>query len=623
MAHDVSKFDQQFRSFLSATQEARRLAERDRDFRDLKQWTTEEAGTLLARGQAPVVFDYTGEQVDYFVGMERDSRQDPKAFPRTQEHEEAADACTDALRYVADNNDLPQTFSNTFEDMLVEGTEAAIIEPEESGDEIEIVARRIPWDRFYYDPHSRALDFSDATYMGIVIWMDHEQAKRMFPAKEKEIDSRLNGQEFGDGETFEDKPLWFDMERKRVRICQHYYLEGGVWHLCYYAGDLDLTDPKPSPLKNDKGEPECPIVAQSAYIDRENNRYGYVRRLIDPQLEINHRRSKALFMLSARQVLAEEGAVVDQFTAKQELKKADGWVSLTPGTLREGAIQINPTNDYAQGHLALYEDAKNKLDKAGANAAMQGDVNGMSGRAIHRLQHGGSIQVGPIFDRHSHFKRRVYRHIWDRIRQFWDAPKWVRVTDDENNLQWVGLNQPVTMGEELQEAAQAGDQMAAQTLQQMMAVQDPRLGQKVSTRNNIAEIDVDVILDESPDTVTTQEEQFKFLTDAVKVYGPQSVPFKALVEMSSLNNKQRVLDVIEGDEQQKQMAAKLQQQQDQIDQLVQQLSVQGLQLDNAKKEADIAEAQADTQQTMVETQQKQLENQTMTLFPDVKPNVNI
>jgi hypothetical protein len=104
---DVSKFDRQFRSFLTATQEARNNAERDRDFVDLKQWTTEEKATLVVRGQAPVVFDYVRAQTDYFIGMERDSRQDPKAFPRTQEHEDAADACTDAIRYVADKNDLP------------------------------------------------------------------------------------------------------------------------------------------------------------------------------------------------------------------------------------------------------------------------------------------------------------------------------------------------------------------------------------------------------------------------------------------------------------------------------------------------------------------------------------
>ena len=34
----------------------------------------------------------------------------------------------------------------------------------------------MPFDRLFWDPHSRRLDFSDARYKGIVIWMDRDQA---------------------------------------------------------------------------------------------------------------------------------------------------------------------------------------------------------------------------------------------------------------------------------------------------------------------------------------------------------------------------------------------------------------------------------------------------------------
>ena len=623
MENDVDKFDRQFRSFLDATVDARRLSEIDRDYADLKQWTEEEVATLRARGQAPVVFDYIAEQVDYFLGMERDTRMDPRAFPRTQEHEQAADAATAALGYVHDDADFEQTSSQDFEDLLVQGTEAAIVEPVPDGDDYRIAIRHIPWDRFYYDPHSRRRDFDDAEYMGIVVWMDQEEAKRMFGGKAKDIESRLNGHEFADGGTFDDRPLWIDTKRKRLRVCQHYYKHNGEWHTCYFSGDLMLTDPKPSPLLDENGDPDNPIVAASAYVDRNNNRFGYVRRLIDPQNEVNHRRSKALFLLSSQQVLAEEGVVTDQHAAKQELKKPDGWVTLTPGSLREGAIQINPTADYQAGQLNLYQDAVNKLDKSGANAAMQGDVEGMSGRAIQRLQHGGNIQVGPLFDIHRAWKRRIYRQVWNRIRQFWDAPKWVRVTDDENNLKWVGLNQPVTVGEELQKRAQQGDQMAAQMLEQLVATQDPRLTQVVKTENNIAELDVDIILDEAPDTVTTQEDQFKMLAELVKVYGPQAVPFRAMIELSSIRNKQRVLDLIEGDDEQKAMMAQQQQMQEQLNQLIQQLEMQGMELDNAKKAAETQTEQAKAAKTAAEATQTEIENAIAQAFPDVKPNVNI
>lgn len=617
MENTVNEYAKQFEAFLEATQDARVSMERDQDFIDLKQWTADDEATLRARGQAPVVFDYMREQVDYLVGMERDNRSDPKAYPRTQQHEEAADACTDALRYVADYEDFAQTASECFEDYIGPGVMAVIVEPgdaaEKPGDEIDIKIRRIPWDRFYWDPHSRRRDFKDARYMGIVVWMDADDARKMYGNKARDLEGRFTAI----GEGLDEQPTgWVDTKRKRIRVCQHYFMRDGEWYVCHFSGDTILIDAKPVPLVDDDGEPVCPIEAQSAYVDRIGQRYGYVRRLIDPQTEINHRRSKALFLLSSRQVLAEEGAVADQSEAKRELKKPDGWVSLTPGTLASQAFQINQTTDMASGQMSMYQDAVGKVQATGANAAMQGDAEGMSGRAIQRLQKGGQIQVGPLFDGYRAWKRRVYRQVWDRIRQFWDAPMWIRVTDDEANLKWVGLNQPVTVGQQLLEAAKAGDQQATQLLQQALAEQDPRLNQVIDTRNNVAEIDVDIIIDESPDTLTTQEEQFKMLAELVKVYGPQAVPFKVLIELSTLRNKKRVLDMLEGTDEEKgsrqQMAA-----------MQAQLQQQQLQAQMAEQQSKVAKNMADTRKINAQAEQIEMETQLVASIPDLTPNVNI
>lgn len=624
MESPVSQYEQQFASYLDATSDARELAERDRDYADLKQWTSEEEATLRARGQAPVVFDYIREQVDYFAGVERDARQDPKAFPRTAQHAEAADAVTDAIRYVCDNNDFHNTSSDCFDNLLIEGTEAAIVEvSEKSEGDFEIAIRPIAWDRFYFDPHSRKKDFSDAQFMGIVTWLDESEAKRLYPSKKRAISNHMKGAVTTDGDTYGDCPMWTDGKRKRLRVCEEYSKKDGEWHVSHYSGDLVLIEPKPVGYVDEMGNPTLPIVAQSAYIDRENQRYGYVRRLIDPQNEVNHRRSKALHLLSSRQVIAEEGSVVDELEAKRELKKPDGFVRLTPGSLTNGAIQISQTGDMASGQLAMYQDATQKLQASGANAAMQGDVEGMSGRAIERLQRGGKIQIGPLFDSHRHWKKRLYRQVWYRIKQFWDAERWIRVTDDENNLKWVGLNQPITVEQQLAEAAMAGDTEAEATLQQAMLAGDPELKNVVGTRNDVAEIDVDIILDEAPDTITTQEEQFRMLAELVKVYGPQAVPFKAMVELSSIRGKRRVLEMIEGDDKQKAMTAQMQQMQVQMAQMQAQIAMA---LDQAKVEktkAETANIVTDIQATEAKTIQTNMETQLVASVPDLTPNVNI
>lgn len=278
-------FRKQHQSFLDATIDSRQYAERDRDYADLKQWTAEERRELIGRGQAPVVFDYVREQVDYFLGAERDTRMDPKAFPRTQMHEEAADACTDALRYVADNDDFDQTSSEVFENILVEGVGAAIVEPEQEGNDIKVCVRHIPWDRFYYDPHSRRRDFSDANYMGIVVWMNAEEAQELYPDHKQTIEDSLAVSEYAGSDTYDDRPRWIDSVAKRVKVCQHYYKKKDVWHVCHFSGDIMLIDVRPVPLVDEHGEPVNPIVAASAYIDRDGQRYGWMRRQIDPQRE--------------------------------------------------------------------------------------------------------------------------------------------------------------------------------------------------------------------------------------------------------------------------------------------------------------------------------------------------
>ena len=91
-----------------ATQDARKLAERDRDYYDGKQLTSSEKAALRKRGQPDVVINRIKPKIDYLSGFEASSRTDPKAFPRTPQDEHTAEAATDALRYEKDKSDLDQ-----------------------------------------------------------------------------------------------------------------------------------------------------------------------------------------------------------------------------------------------------------------------------------------------------------------------------------------------------------------------------------------------------------------------------------------------------------------------------------------------------------------------------------
>lgn len=594
----ADEYNKRFSAFLSATETARKNSERCRDYYDHKQWTEDEQKKLARRRQAPIVVNRIQPKVEALKGLVINQRTDPKAYPRTKKHEQASYAITDALRYVNDNTDFDSTEELVCENLFIEGTAACIIEIERTANGIEIVANHIPWDRFYYDYHSRKLDYSDAKYMGIVIWSDLDDAIAMFPEYESELTELCNNFN-SETETYEDKPTWVDMTRKRVRICQEYCLEDGSWEETFYTYNLVLQS-GPSPYVDEHGEPVCPIVGMSAFCDRELNRYGPVHIWLDLQDEINHRRSKALHLLSQRQTASRRGAINDIADMKRELAKPDGHIEYN-GEITD--FQVLPTGDMAQAQFNLLAEAKSELDAISVNAQLSGERQGnLSGKAVQSLQAGGMLELSPLMSRVKHWKRECFRQIWYRIKQFWREEKWIRVTDDYKTLRWIGLNNKVTVADALQEKIQDESlatevrQQAAQLLQMMAQSQDPRLNTVIEVKNDVAELEIDIILDMSPDEITIQDEQFQLLAQFAA--SRPEVPFSALLKLSRIRDKDMILEELEKAQEQ---AAQMQQTQAQI----------GM----AKAQTDIENKQADTAVKSTKAQQTQLETMLLAANP--------
>lgn len=578
-----------------STQEARELAERDQDYYDNKQWTPAEIATLNKRKQPVVTINRIQRKIDYLLGVEMKQRTDPKAYPRTPKHEEGADAATDALRYVADDQRFDKIRSKVWRDMLIYGIGGAFIGATTDGaGRPLVVADHVPWDRFWYDPHSRKEDFSDARYTGIVIWMDEDQANEAYPGREDIISATLDSGT--PGQTYDDRPkfaIWADARRRRVRVVEAYYLKRGTWYACTYTKAGFLADPTPSPYFDEFKRPENPLKFESAYIDRENRRYGLVRSMISLQDEINKRRSKALHLLSVRQTAAPQGGVIDVPAMKAELAKPDGHVEYVNQGATKG-FEVLQTGDMAAAQFSLLQQATAEMDLAGPNAAMAGkDPRDQSGRAILAQQQGGFIELEMMADALRQWSRGVYEAMWHRVRQFWDAPTWIRVTDDEEKLKWVGFNVPVTVADKL--AEMPPEQRAAVMQQQQIGPGDPRLQQVVETKNPVAEIDVDILIEEGPDVVTLQSEQFEQLTQLAQAGIPISP--KTLLKASSLRNKDALIEQMEAEEEQQAQA------QQQAQETAQQMA-------GAKLQADIGKTQAETADKTASAQQRQVDSET-------------
>jgi hypothetical protein len=533
----------QFEEAETASDDSRQISNRCRDYYDNKQHTSEDKAILIKRKQPPLVFNRVKRKVNFLTGYEIQQRTDPKAFPRNYPFdEESANAATEALRYVQEAERIPEKFSDSFEAGIIEGFGGVevLYNPKSSCPKVTSVA----WDRLYFDPYSSKHDFSDATYCGIVVWMDESRAMRLYPDKKKELENTfLNESRLSSNSTSDDKPRhnkWVSTtKRKRLRICQHYYLKDDKWHWAHFTQGGLLKGGEPVPYLDNQSEPECPLVMWSCYVDRENNRYGEVLELLDIQDEINKRRSKLLYQLSVRQVKYTKGAFDNPEKIRQELARPDGLIAVNPGK----DFDILENTDQTSGQFQLLQEAKMEMEFAGPNSNLMGDTKaGASGRAIIASQQGGLSELGRVTSRFRDFKRRVYMQCWNRIRQFWREEKWLRITDSEKNVITTGLNIPETVGDVmLMQAEQSGlppDQLE-QLKQQIEA--DPNSKQPTGRlKNNVGEMDVDIILDETVDTVTLQQEQFSELAELAK--GGFPIPPSAVIKASSLRNKQEILD---------------------------------------------------------------------------------
>jgi hypothetical protein len=547
-----TRYVQQFEESLEASLTGRDEAVTARNYFDGNQWTAAEKKALTKRKQPIVWENLIRPKVEALCGLERQGRVDPVAYPRVPSKENDANAVTDALRYVEQDQDLDIKKSKVFENMLIEGEGAVEVAVRQlRNGMIDPYVVRIPFDRLYGDPHSAEPDRSDAAFVGYVTWMDFERAKLKWKDKTDVLEMTQSRGHSSTFDTMDDKPkwaTWYDPKRKRIRINTHYHLEGGVWNRCVFtlAGELEAS--APSVFIDDEGAPECPLIMQAAYVDQDNDRYGIVRDEIPLQDEVNKRRSKFLHMVNSNRIRVSPTIGMDKEAIRKEASRPDAVFIGDQNEVEELGITAKDT-----GQFQLLQDTRQSLKTVGPNAYMQGKAGeGQSGRAILAQQQAGMTEMTPLLDNLRHFTLRMYRQIWNRIRQYWTAERWIRVTDDQNNVRFVGLNTPPEISPEqahmaaiqIQAHVQQG-QLDPETAQQYIG----QLQQKMQVGNHLAELDVDIDIDEVNETPTLQAEQFDALMQLVGtgVFGTPVPPeiSEMIVAASNFREKQKLMDIVE------------------------------------------------------------------------------
>lgn len=348
----------------------------------------------------------------------------------------------------------------------------------------------------FLDPYSTEYDPNeDAKYIVEGPWMDLEDCIALFPDKEDEIRADIHGWGGHDMPYASQVAASLQNEsqltsaiyaisvqatgtRRRVRPFEVWHKRKiRVFHLFTPDGVLALPVPLDSKTAKDViRELGNQVVAVPHYQDRmyvgvmlgnlvlhydvsphETNLFPYVpfysgrrkngaplpiaSRLVPINESINKRESKALALLTNRQIIAERGALEDEDEFATEVARPDGVGIVKDGALANKRVIIRDNLEIGQGQMALLQEDKDAMRRVSGQGAesmgMPSEVR--SGSGIARKQMMGNLIVTPI---HNHL--RYSRHMRARLsfalmKQYLTEEIAFQITDDPNAARTVQI----------------------------------------------------------------------------------------------------------------------------------------------------------------------------------------
>lgn len=480
----------------------------DGGFYDGDQWDEEDEAALVARGQAPYVFNVTKPAADWVIGTEKRTKLDHKVYSRTDDPaaREDAEVKTKVLKYLDDVNQGAAARSAAFKDAIKVGV--GWIEDgvrNDAGGE-PIFSRHEHWANIWYDHLSIDPALKDARYLFRSKWIDLDYSIAMFPEQQNVLQTMAEHQDALLGDSTSDEWWYSDMfggqrtnrsenglswtftqdginQRKRVRLVECWYrVPVRIKKMRGFQPELDNVrfDPTNEEHKKAVGDEivslhdavdsdmwvaifggnhllqnmrspythnEFPFTPCWAYRKMTDSApYGMIRQIRDPQDDLNKRMSKAQFILSTNQVLAEEGAVEPEKWDEMVEQAAHpaGVVPLKNGALQHGRFQIHRDNQLAEEHVKLMDrDQAMVRNVSGVQGENLGaDTSAVSGKAILAKQNEGSVVTFELYDNLQFMMSIQGMKRISLVEQFMDMPKVIRLTGSRGKVDYVHINEP-------------------------------------------------------------------------------------------------------------------------------------------------------------------------------------
>lgn len=557
-----------------------------------RQWGSDEIAEIRrSTGMDPTTKNVYAQIVDGAVGKLVRSKPRWTAKAREINDTDSAAAVASLLRYVQDDSEFDLILKRVGLDFLVAPWAAFVIAEEDAK------PRRIDWRRMILDPDSKELDYSDAEFIGFESYLTKAKIKELW----KDVDeSDLELVQGADWTRTTTQGLV-----SRYRVVELFTRNAkGTWDYQVGCHEASIVEKKASPWLDEEGKPSCPIVVGSAAIDECGVRYSLFRNIEDLQRSVNYLRTKALSSIGARTLLAEQGVFTNTRQAYATLQQSRGFVEYAEGAdpLAVQRTQILE-NQTAPAIIELMRGDEAALGSMGGTDDMVLDQSSASsGVAVSAMQAQASLELEGMMLELKHLSLRCARQVWSRIRQTWTAEKIVRITGRDGSDEFVRVNAQTTLLDQaLKETGQPPELVQQMLLQRGMNPMQPVI------ENNVAELDVDIILDSSPDSGSLLEQKQTLLQQTLPAWSsvlPKRTANRLLLEsIPNLENRSELIkEAMAAIDQEEQMAAQQSQIEAQKAQLDQQMLLAQIQGQAQLNQAEAANFQSASQQKQHEMQ---------------------
>lgn len=569
----------QFEAFCGDIQQQpnfRPLMDKCADYYDGNQLDPEVMQMLRDRGMGELINNLIKPTVDAVLGMEAKTRTDWRVAADADEGQPVAEALSAKLHETERESRADRACSDAYAGEIKAGL--AWVEVSRNSDPFKYPHRVVALHRreIYWDWRAREADTLDGRYLIRKRWFDADEVPLYFPGKKALIEAAGSGwqgthywldkqvegtnlAQFYEQElrsTVEEME-WRDLVRRRLCLHETWYRTLHRGHVLRFPDgrvvEMNLDNPvhavavakgalRPEPalyskwgmaifLGPHKLVDTTPFAKRHCYVpfwgyreDMTGVPYGLIRSMLSPQDEVNARRQKMMWLLSARRLVADSDAIDKKVNSIEqvldELNRPDAAVFLNAGRNNKNAdaFRVESMGEMARQQFEVMLSAEDAIQKVAGifNAMLGRDAKAESGIAMNTLVEQGATVLAEINDNYRFSRRQVGEMLVEQIVEDLAGQEVAVMAGEGAGRKKIFLNQPTV---------------------------DQATGTRY-LKNDVRRVPVKVALEDVPQTPAYRAQQFQLLTETVRAMPEniQAVLAPYMMEASDLPKRQAMAD---------------------------------------------------------------------------------